>query len=164
MTHFAFEGGVSTDPVDGGVPISEGQYQDALDAIATGREVTISGGFAVRDTRPSKHHRWEQGEWVECLPEPLPPTIEDYETAIQAVIDATAREKLFRDGVTLASYTASTIPQWAAEAVTFVAWRDGAWAYAYSELTKVQSGQREQPTVEEFLIEIEPIEWPASPA
>ncbi|WP_230640211.1 hypothetical protein [Shinella sumterensis] len=29
------------------------------------------------------------------------------------------------------------------------------------ELAKVQSGQRQQPSVEEFLAEIEPIEWPA---
>ncbi|WLR98758.1 hypothetical protein [Shinella sumterensis] len=93
---------------------------------------------------------------------PPAPTIHDYETAIQAVVDATAKEKLFRDGVTLASYTASTNPQWAAEALAFVAWRDGVWAYAYSELAKVQSGQRQQPTVEEFLAEVEPIEWPSS--
>ncbi len=94
--------------------------------------------------------------------QPPAPTIDDYEAAIQGIVDATAREKLFRDGVTLASYTASTNPQWAAEAVAFVAWRDGVWAYAYSELAKVQAGLRDQPTVEEFLTEIEPIEWPSS--
>lgn len=88
----------------------------------------------------------------------------DYEDAIQAKVDVTAKQKLFRDGVTLASYTASTNPQWAAEALAFVAWRDGVWAYAYTELAKVQAGKRQQPTVEEFLAEIEPIEWPAPPA
>ncbi|QTK79699.1 hypothetical protein AT6N2_C2035 [Agrobacterium tumefaciens] len=88
------------------------------------------------------------------------PTITDYENAIQNLVDSTAREKQFRDGVTLASYTASTKPKWAAEAQAFVAWRDNVWFYAYGELAKVQAGQRQQPTVEEFLAEIAPIAWP----
>ncbi|NSZ73938.1 hypothetical protein G6L74_09315 [Agrobacterium tumefaciens] len=89
-----------------------------------------------------------------------PVTIVDYENAIQNLVDSTAREKQFRDGVTLASYTASTKPHWAAEAQTFVAWRDNVWSYAYDELAKVQAGLRLKPTVEEFLTEITPVDWP----
>ncbi|QNP78411.1 hypothetical protein [Agrobacterium tumefaciens] len=89
-----------------------------------------------------------------------PVTVLNYENAIQNLVDSTARERQFRDGVTLASYTASTKPKWAAEAQTFVAWRDNVWFYAYGELAKVQAGQREQPTVDEFLTEITPISWP----
>ncbi len=92
--------------------------------------------------------------------EPEPPTLADYEDAIQAMVDATAKEKLFRDGVTLASYTASTNPQWAAEAAAFVGWRDQIWAHAYAELAKVQAGLREQPTVNDFLSELPAIVWP----
>ncbi|MES5044088.1 hypothetical protein ABVB72_02275 [Rhizobium nepotum] len=91
-----------------------------------------------------------------------PPTITDYETAIQNFVDSTARERQFRDGVTLASYTASTKAKWAAEAQAFVAWRDNVWHYAYGELAKVQAGQRLQPTVEQFLAEIAPIAWPVA--
>lgn len=94
-------------------------------------------------------------------PDPEDPVISDYESAIQALVDATATERKFRDGVTMASYVNSTNPQWAAEAVAFVAWRDGVWAYAYSELDKVMTGQRPQPTIEEFLAEIDPIDWPS---
>jgi hypothetical protein len=90
-----------------------------------------------------------------------PVTITDYEDAIQNLVDSTARERQFRDGVTLASYIGSTIPKWAAEAMAFVAWRDNVWRYSYGELAKVQAGQREQPTVERFLTEIAPIAWPA---
>ncbi|CAN7484361.1 hypothetical protein LJR011_003537 [Agrobacterium tumefaciens] len=90
------------------------------------------------------------------------PTITDYENAIQNLVDNTAREKQFRDGVTLASYTASTKPKWAAEAQAFVAWRDNVWFYAYGELAKVQAGQRQQPTVVQFLDEIAPIAWPVA--
>lgn len=89
------------------------------------------------------------------------PTIISYETAIQNLVDSTARERQFRDGVTLASYIGSTKPKWAAEAQAFVAWRDNVWFYAYGELAKVQAGQRQQPTVEQFLTEIAPIAWPA---
>ncbi|MGP4671794.1 hypothetical protein ACSV5N_07495 [Agrobacterium salinitolerans] len=91
---------------------------------------------------------------------PPGPTISDYENAVQNLVDTTARERQFRDGVTLASYTASTKQEWAAEAQAFVAWRDNVWFYAYGELAKVQAGQRPQPTVEQFLAEIAPIAWP----
>lgn len=91
-----------------------------------------------------------------------PVSITDYENAIQNLVDQTARDKQFRDGVTLASYTASTKPNWAAEAQAFIAWRDNVWSYAYVELAKVQAGQREQPTVDEFLAEIAPIVWPVA--
>jgi hypothetical protein len=93
-------------------------------------------------------------------PEPSPPTITDYENAIQNLVDSTARERQFADGVSLASYVASTKPKWAAEAQAFVAWRDYVWTSAYAELEKVQSGQRPQPTIEQFLDEIAPIAWP----
>jgi len=98
---------------------------------------------------------------IEAISAPTP-TITDYENAIQNLVDTTAREKQFRDGVTLASYTASTKPKWAAEAQAFVAWRDNVWFYAYGELAKVQAGQRPQPTVEQFLGEIAPIAWPVA--
>lgn len=95
------------------------------------------------------------------LPEPGP-TPADYEAAIQNVIDATAREKQFRDGVTLASYVASTVEPWASQAIAFVAWRDNVWQYAYSELSKVQAGDREQPTIEAFLHELPEMVWPST--
>jgi len=98
---------------------------------------------------------------LQSIPAPTP-TITDYENAIQSLVDSTAREKQFRDGVTLASYTASTKAKWAAEAQAFVAWRDNVWFYAYGQLAKVQAGERSQPTVEQFLAEIAPIAWPVA--
>lgn len=85
-----------------------------------------------------------------------------FESAIQEHVDAAPMEKLFRDGVTMASYVASTNPQWAAEAQAFVAWRDAVWAYAFAELDKVLLGQRPQPTIPDFIAELPPIVWPAS--
>lgn len=122
------------------VEISESEWQDLLD----------NPGL----------RKWLDGEIVTVDPSAAPPTITDYENAIQNLVDKTAREKQFRDGVTLASYIGSTIPRWAAEAMAFVAWRDNVWRYAYGELAKFQAGQREQPSAEEFLAEIAPIAWP----
>ncbi len=99
---------------------------------------------------------------IQSLIAPAGPSITDYENAIQNLVDSTARERQFRDGVTLASYTASTKPKWAAEAQAFVAWRDNVWFYAYGELAKVHAGQRQQPTVDQFLDEIAPIAWPVA--
>lgn len=91
---------------------------------------------------------------------PTSPTVSDYEEAIQAHVDEAARSKLFRDGVTLASYTTSTNPQWASEAQAFVAWRDAVWAYAYQELARVQGGERTQPSIAEIVAELPLISWP----
>lgn len=65
-------------------------------------------------------------------PPPVLPTIEDYKAAVQSHIDDAARSRLYSDGNSLAIYTASTNPQWAAEAVAFVAWRDAVWSQIYA--------------------------------
>lgn len=90
-------------------------------------------------------------------------TVDDYRLAIQAHVDATAIVRNYDSGTSLASYVASTNPAWAAEAAVFVAWRDAVWTYAYAELDKVLSAEREQPTIEAFIGELPVIEWPEAP-
>lgn len=94
--------------------------------------------------------------------QPPTPTVDAYRAAIQSLVDQTAQSRKYDSGNSLASYAASTNQEWSAEAQAFIAWRDQVWAYAYAELDRVQSGAREQPTVEQLLGELEPIEWPAS--
>lgn len=88
------------------------------------------------------------------------PTEDEYAVAIQKQVDQIAQSQKYADGVSLASYDNSTNPVWAAEAKTFVAWRDQVWAYAFLELEKVKNGQRPQPSIEEFLQELPVISWP----
>lgn len=83
-----------------------------------------------------------------------------FEVAIQTFVDAKPREKDFRDGVTLASYVASTNAAWAEQAQVFVAWRDAVWAYSYEVLDNVLSGEMPQPSIEEFIEQLPPISWP----
>lgn len=92
---------------------------------------------------------------------PPPPTVEDYQQAIQSLVDATAVSKQFNDGVTLASYKDSTVAFWASQSAAFIAWRDAVWVYAYAEMAKVLAGERSQPSVADFLGELPVITWPA---
>lgn len=85
----------------------------------------------------------------------------DYKAAIVTHLDAAAAARLFDSAVSIATYVGSTNPQWAAEAIVFVAWRDAVWAYAYTELEKVMTGQRQLPSVAGFLAELPPLAWPA---
>jgi len=149
---------------DAGFPI--GFYTEEIhgDTIPAG-SIEISEAHWKEFLNHPGLRRWENGGIVEIDPPAPPapsPNITDYENAIQNLVDSTARERQFRDGVTLASYTASTKPKWAAEAQAFVAWRDNVWFYAYGELAKVQAGQRPQPNIEQFLGEIAPIAWPVA--
>lgn len=101
----------------------------------------------------------------DALPfEPAPPTppvtVDTYRAAIRAHVDTTARRRSYDSAVTCASYVNSTFAVWAAEGSVFVAWRDAVWAHAYTELAKVEAGQRPQPTVEAIVAELPEIEWP----
>lgn len=58
--------------IAGGVEISQGQYDAALEAICVGREITIDGGFAIRDSALSPEHTWVNGAWVGPPPPPAP--------------------------------------------------------------------------------------------
>jgi len=87
--------------------------------------------------------------------------VDVYRLEIQAMIDAKAGERQYDSGATLASYVNSTIEQWAIEARAFVAWRDAVWLHALAELDKVQKGEREQPSVPDFLAELPAFEWPS---
>lgn len=93
-------------------------------------------------------------------PEPSPLTIDDFRRAIQGHIDSTAQQRSYDSGITCASYIGSTKTAWAAEAAALTAWRDDVWTYAYAEWAKVESGQRPQPTIDEFLTELPAIDWP----
>lgn len=87
-------------------------------------------------------------------------TPDDYAAAIQAHVDDIAKARGYADGVALAGYSTSTIPTWAAEAEAFIQWRDTVWIYAYTELAKVQGGQRSVPTIDGLIAELPVIKWP----
>lgn len=99
---------------------------------------------------------WNGDEWLKPGP-----TLDDYRREIQAHVDATAQQRSYDSGASLAGYATSTVPAWQAEAVAFVAWRDAVWVYAYTELEKVETEQRPQPSIEGFIAELPAMVWPA---
>lgn len=84
----------------------------------------------------------------------------EFQAAIQRYVDDTARARNYGDGNSLAGYVNSTIPQWSAEAVAFVAWRDAIWVYSYAELERALTGQRPIPTIQDFIAELPVMSWP----
>lgn len=90
-------------------------------------------------------------------PEPAPLTQEDYRRAVQNHIDATAIARLYDSGTSCASYTTSTNPLWASEAMTFVAWRDVVWALVYGLWAAPPDPV---PTPEALIASLPEIIWP----
>ncbi|MFC0280316.1 hypothetical protein ACFOHK_08155 [Falsigemmobacter intermedius] len=95
-------------------------------------------------------------------PEPVALTaeqlVEQIRVSVQAHVDATARERLYDNGNSLASYVASTNPQWAAEAQAFVAWRDAVWMQVYDLWA---SPPEPWPTPVGVIADLPAINWPA---
>lgn len=78
--------------------------------------------------------------------------IADYKQAAQKNLDDYAQSWNYDGIVSAASYSASTNPQFKAEALALIAWRDSVWASAYALLDEVNSGKKTVPkSVDEFL-------------
>lgn len=110
----------------------------------------------LRDAKPSEIAEREAA--AEAIAKPQ--SLDAYTAAITRHIDATARSRQYDGALSIATYVASSIPAWAAEAAAFVAWRDEVWAYVLVELAKVQAGQRAQPTIPELIAELPTIKGP----
>ena len=93
-------------------------------------------------------------------PEPVAPSQEDYTAAIQAHLDTTAQERNYDSAQVAASYVNSTVAAWQAEAEAIISWRDAVWSYAYAELDKITTGEREPPSVDELVAELPVMVWP----
>lgn len=93
MGFFATENGVTTADKSADqawIEISEEEYLSGIEALSSGREVIIDGGFATRDKQPSPDHEWQNGEWVY-----VPPPVEDQPEPVVVVSPYQARVALF---------------------------------------------------------------------
>jgi len=87
-------------------------------------------------------------------------SIATFTAAIDAHVESTARAKQYNSAAHLASYVASTVPTWAAEAQAFVAWRDAVWLFALAEMQVIQAGDKPVPTIADLVASLPEIEWP----
>jgi hypothetical protein len=70
--------------------------------------------------------------------------------AVDARVEAQARALGYSSAAHLASYVASTVPAWAAEARAFIEWRDAVWRAAI-ELQAQALAAREIPQLDDIL-------------
>lgn len=83
----------------------------------------------------------------------------EFEAAVQNLLDTEARSKGYDNILSMISYGTSTKPQWKAEAVAAVKWRDDCWNEALVQLGNyIATGV--EPTMEDFLAAMPAINWP----
>jgi len=88
------------------------------------------------------------------------PSVSAYSAAIDAKVEAAARGRGYNSAAHMASYVASTVPAWAAEAATFVAWRDAVWSWALVELERVRAGEIAAPAIDDLIAAMPVVQWP----
>lgn len=82
-----------------------------------------------------------------------------YESAVQSHLDATAQSRGYDNTYTCLSYLNSTDEQWKRESNAFNAWRDSVWRKAHEILNAFMAGEIAQPSVEEVIAQLPPIDW-----
>lgn len=85
-----------------------------------------------------------------------------FEQAVQSKLDTAAQAARYDSIATAVSYAEEpAVPKFQNDGIAFREWRSLVWAYAYEQLAKVLDGERTQPTVDEFLLELPVLELPA---
>jgi hypothetical protein len=112
----------------------------ALPAALPGWHVNAAWDVATPDDVPSAWQaslipnteapRWWAGVPREVEVPPL--DLEALVSAVSALVDSVARSMGYASAATCAGYVADPNPQWAAEALAFVAWRSAVWSTVYS--------------------------------
>lgn len=97
------------------------------------------------------------------IQEPEQPTVEEIiqeiKDRIQRLLDDTARQRNYDNGVSLASYANSTIDSFKQEALSFIKWRDTVWNTCYHYLDLYKAGEYEFTTVSDFLSLLPTFNW-----
>lgn len=78
---------------------------------------------------------------------------------IQDLLDATAQQRNYDNGVSLASYANSTIDKFRKEALSFIAWRDNVWNTCYHYLDLFNKGEWSFTSVNDFLAILPTFNW-----
>jgi hypothetical protein len=96
-------------------------------------------------------------------PAPVAPTAAELQAeliaAVQAHLDSVARTRGYDGILSLCTYAASSITQFANEGQAGVNWRDAVWAYCYQVMAAVQAATRTIPTAEQLISELPTIDW-----
>jgi hypothetical protein len=97
---------------------------------------------------------------VFTTPAPPAPTLQELTAALQSLLDTTAQQRLYDGILSLCTYIGSTNPQFAAEGMAGVVWRDAVWAKGHEIMADVLGGKRGIPTESELIAEMPVFTWP----
>lgn len=120
---------------------------DSLDVIPGLIDGTSAG---IGDT-------WNGTEFIKP-PAPLP-TLEDYDAALTARLDAEARTHRYADRISC-SVRAGYPGPFQAEGIAFAQWMDACNMVGYTMLAEFQAGHIPQPTIAEVLAALPVMVWP----
>lgn len=116
----------------------EGELNSSL--IAGKSEITVEEVQAILNPPLSPEEQIKQAQ-------------EAFTAAIQAELDKQANIKGYDNIVSACSYASAPNP-FQEESIKFVTWRGNVWAYCYSEMDKIMKGEREMPSIEDFINEL----------
>lgn len=128
------------------VEITEAEHAALLEGQSQGKQITAD----------------ENGHPI--LVDPPAPTpeqiIAQYTYGVQQHLDTFAQTRNYDGILSVASYSTSTVPKFAAEGQYAVEARDATWAKCYEIMAAVEAGSRPMPTLDELLSELPKLVWP----
>lgn len=86
-------------------------------------------------------------------------TARRYDEKLMEHFDATAQQRRYENRVTCALRAGFPGP-FQADGLAFAQWMDACNVHGYQLIEDVKSGKRTLPTVDEFIAELPPMEWP----
>lgn len=139
-------------------------YFKVEDDVVVQKQPNFEDGFIEGPDDVYCGYTYKSGKFsAPAAPTPGPTEVRKlYENAAQAMLDAAASVAGYDSIATAVSYAEEpAVPKFQQDGIAFRAWRSLVWAYAYEQLALVLAGEREQPTVDEFLQELPVLELPA---
>lgn len=124
---------------------------------------------AIFPMPPAESFGHDYAAWLAAGNTPEPAPVEppatpeqlqaQYTSALDAFIDAKAKERGYDNRVTCALRAGYTGP-YQAECLAFALWMDACYQHGTQALAAVLAGERPMPTPEAFLAELPPMVWP----
>lgn len=86
--------------------------------------------------------------------------LEEISAAVQAHMDAEARQRRYDNILSLCTYATSVNPKFSAEGQAGVQWRDAVWAQCYDMLAQYEAGLNQELSAEEVIASLPAMVWP----
>ncbi len=126
------------------------------DIVAPGFEFPVHPSMQWVDAPDDVAHDTHHWDGMAVVSNPAPRADEiaaALESAVQAHLDATARNRHYDNIVSACSY-AGAANRFQVESIAFIQWRAAVWGHCYQALADVQAGTRTAPTAAALIAEL----------